>query len=130
MIARVKDIQTLDSLNIVKFEFNNMIFKMMSLDLNSDVKVGKYVELLVKPTNIIISKKFIDDISLSNQALAKITDIRNGELLSSISLQIADTNLESIITKESSIKLDLKKDNEVNILIKASDLSILRVLND
>lgn len=130
MIARVKDIKTIDSLNIVEFDFNNITLKMMSLELNKDLKIGSKVELLVKPTNVAISKKYIEDISLSNQTLAKIVDIENGELLSSISLQINDTFIESIITKSSSIKLDLKKDDIVNILIKASDLSILRVLHD
>ena len=130
MIARVKDIKTIDSLNIVEFDFNNILLKMMSLELNKDLKIGSKVELLVKPTNVAISKKYIEDISLSNQALAKIVDIENGELLSYLSLQINDTFIESIITKSSSLKLDLKKDDIVNILIKASDLSILKVLND
>jgi hypothetical protein len=33
MIARVKDIKTIDSLNIVEFDFNNITLKMMSLEL-------------------------------------------------------------------------------------------------
>ena len=130
MIARVKDIKTIDSLNIVEFDFNNITLKMMSLELNKDITIGKKVELIVKPTNIIISKNFIEDISLSNQTLAKIVAIENGELLSSISLKIGDTTFESIITKESSKRLHLQEGNIVNILIKASDLSILRVLHD
>ncbi|WP_418184681.1 TOBE domain-containing protein [Aliarcobacter vitoriensis] len=130
MIARVKSIQNKDNLNIVEFDFHNNTFKMMSLDLSSNLQIGSKVELLVKPTNIVISKNHIENISLSNQALAIITDIQNGELLSSIKLKIEDTTLESIITKESSIRLNLKKDDEINILIKASDLSINRVLND
>ena len=32
MIARVKDIKTIDSLNIVEFDFNNITLKMMSLE--------------------------------------------------------------------------------------------------
>ena len=130
MIARVKDIKTIDSLNIVEFDFNNILLKMMSLELNKDLKIGSKVELLVKPTSVAISKKYIENISLSNQALAKIVAIENGELLSSISLEIGDTTFESIITKESSKRLDLQEGNIVNILIKASDLSILRVLHD
>ena len=130
MIARVKDIKTIDSLNIVEFDFNNITLKMMSLELHKEVKLESKVKLLVKPTNIIISKNFIEDISLSNQTLAKIVAIENGELLSSISLEIGDTTFESIITKESSKRLDLQEGNIVNILIKASDLSILRVLHD
>ncbi|WNL33152.1 TOBE domain-containing protein [Arcobacter cryaerophilus gv. pseudocryaerophilus] len=130
MIARVKDIKTIDSLNIVEFDFNNITLKMMSLELHKEVKLESKVKLFVKPSNVIISKNYIEDISLSNQTLAKIVAIENGELLSSISLKIGDTTFESIITKESSKRLDLQEGNIVNILIKASDLSILRVLHD
>ena len=130
MIARVKDIKTIDSLNIVEFDFNNITLKMMSLELHKEVKLESKVKLLVKPSNVIISKNYIEDISLSNQTLAKIVAIENGELLSSISLEIGDTTFESIITKESSKRLDLQEGNIVNILIKASDLSILRALHD
>lgn len=130
MIARVKDIKTIDILNIVEFDFNNITLKMMSLELHKEVKLESKVKLLVKPSNVIISKNYIEDISLSNQTLAKIVAIENGELLSSISLEIGDTTFESIITKESSKRLDLQEGNIVNILIKASDLSILRVLHD
>ena len=130
MIARVKDIKTIDSLNIVEFDFNNITLKMMSLELHKEVKLESKVKLLVKPSNVIISKNYIEDISLSNQTLAKIVAIENGELLSSISLKIGDTTCESIITKESAKRLHLQEGNIVNILIKASDLSILRVLHD
>lgn len=130
MIARVKDIKTIDSLNIVEFDFNNITLKMMSLELHKEVKLESKVKLLVKPSNVIISKNYIEDISLSNQTLAKIVAIENGELLSSISLKIGDTTFESIITKKSSKRLHLQEGNIVNILIKASDLSILRVLHD
>lgn len=130
MIARVKDIKTIDSLNIVEFDFNNITLKMMSLELHKEVKLESKVKLFVKPSNVIISKNYIEDISLSNQTLAKIVAIENGELLSSISLEIGDTTFESIITKESSKRLHLQEGNIVNILIKASDLSILRVLHD
>ena len=130
MIDRAKAIKTIDSLNIVEFDFNNITLKMMSLELHKEVKLESKVKLLVKPSNGIISKNYIEDISLSNQTLAKIVAIENGELLSSISLKIGDTTFESIITKESSKRLDLQEGNIVNILIKASDLSILRVLHD
>ena len=128
--VKIKEIKTIDSLNIVEFDFHGITLKMMSLELDSDITTDKRVELLVKPTNVIISKSYIEDISLSNQILAKIVSFEDGELLSSLSLKVFDTFFESIITKTSKVKLDLKENDEVNILIKASDLSILRVLND
>lgn len=130
MIARVKDIKTIDSLNIVEFDFNNITLKMMSLELHKEVKLESKVKLLVKPSNVIISKNYIEDINLSNQTLAKIVDINCGELLCSITLELNNTIFESIITKDSFIRLNLKIDDKVYILIKASDLSILKVLND
>ena len=130
MIARVKDIKTKDNLNIVEFDFNGLTLKMMSLDLNADVQVGKKVKLSVKPTNISIAKNLIGEISLSNQIVATIENLENGQLLSSISLKVHNTILESIITVDSSKRMNLQIGESVTILIKASNLSIAEVLND
>ena len=130
LIATIKTINNVENLNIVEFDFFGTILKMMSLDLNSDVQIGKKVKLSVKPTNISLAKKISGEISLSNQIVATIQDIENGELLSSISLKTNDFLLESIITVDSAKRMNLQIGNEVIILIKASDLSIEEVLND
>lgn len=128
-IATVTKIDTVDSLNIVKFDFLDQTLSMMSLDLNDNVKVGTAVELTMKPTIVAIGKGFSGIISYSNQLKAKIVSIDNGELLSSINLQIQDIFFESIITLDSSKKMDLKVGDEVTAFIKASELSILRVID-
>ena len=130
MIARVKDIKTIDSLNIVEFDFNNITLKMMSLDLNDDVEIGKKVKLSVKPSNISIAKNLSGEISLSNKIVATIQNLENGQLLTSVILKINDTLLESIITVDSSKRMNLQIGEVVTILIKASNLSIGEVLND
>ena len=86
--------------------------------------------LSVKPTNIIIGKNLMGDISLANKIVATIEQIENGKLLSSILLKVEDIFLESIITCESSSRMNLQLGDEVSIFIKASDLSIEEVLND
>ena len=129
-IATIKKIQSIDNLNIVKFDFCGLTLKMMSLDLNADVQIGKKVKLSVKPTNISIAKNLIEEISLSNQIVATIKSIENGQLLCSLLLNVNDTILESIITVDSSKRMNLKENDIVTILIKASDLSIGEVLND
>lgn len=130
LIATIKKINSVNNLNIVEFDFHGLTLKMMSLDLNSDVQIGKKVKLSVKPTNISLAKKISGEISLSNQIVATIQDIENGELLSSISLKTNDFLLESIITVDSAKRMNLQIGNEVIILIKASDISIEEVLND
>ena len=130
LVATIKKINSVDNLNIVEFDFNGLTLKMMSLDLNDDVKIGKKVELSVKPSNISIAKNLIGEISLSNQIVATIQSLENGQLLTSVILKINDTLLESIITVDSSKRMNLQIGGNVTILIKASDLSISEVLND
>ncbi len=130
LVATIKKINSIDNLNIVEFDFHGLTLKMMSLDLNADVQVGKKVKLSIKPTNISIAKNLIGEISLSNQIVATIENLENGQLLSSISLKVHNTILESIITVDSSKRMNLQIGEKVTILIKASNLSIAEVLND
>ena len=130
LIASIIKINTLDGLNIVQFDFLGIPLKMMSLDLSKDIQVGNKVLLGVKSTNISIAKNLQGEISLSNQIIAKIQNVQNGELLCSITLKKDDILIESIITVDSSKRMDLKENDEVTLLIKASDLSILEVIND
>jgi molybdopterin-binding protein len=130
LVATIKKINSIDNLNIVEFDFHGLTLKMMSLDLNADVQVGKKVKLSVKPTNISIAKNLIGEISLSNQIVATIENLENGQLLSSVSLKVHNTLLESIITVDSSKRMNLQIGEVVTILIKASNLSIGEVLND
>ena len=59
-----------------------------------------------------------------------IQSLENGQLLTSVILKINDTILESIITVDSSKRMNLQIGEVVTILIKASNLSIGEVLND
>lgn len=130
IIATIKKINSIDNLNIVEFDFNDITLKMMSLDLNENIKINKKVKLNVKPSNVILAKNLEGEISLSNRLVAIIEDIENGKLLSSITLKINTTILESLITVDSSKRMNLKKGEEVIVLIKASNLSIQEVLDD
>ena len=107
LVATIKKINSIDNLNIVEFDFNGLTLKMMSLGLNSDIQVGKKVKLSVKPTNISLAKNLLGEISLSNQIVATIQSLENGQLLTSVILKINDTILESIITIDSSKRMNL-----------------------
>ncbi|MCK9490569.1 MAG: TOBE domain-containing protein [Sulfurimonas sp.] len=126
--ARVTKIQTKENLNIVNFEFASHKLTMMSLDLDESLKVSSLVKLSVKPTHIALAKEFSGVVSYSNQLDAKIVEVENGELLSSIKLSVGDANFESIITKNSSSRMSLKIGDAVKIFIKASELSISEIL--
>ena len=127
-VATITKIQSVENLNIVNFDFCGEKLSMMSLDLNEKIKVGCKVVLTAKPTHIAIAKEFSGDISYSNQLKAKITEINNGELLSSIKLSTGDSACESVITKASSARMNLSVGDDVTLFIKASELSIKEIL--
>ena len=130
MVATVKSIENLEQLNIVEFEFNAHVLKMMSLDLNTNIRVGKKVVLSVKPTNIALAKDLAGEISFSNQMEATIQTLTHGKLFSSVGLAINDIVFESIITLSSAKRMNLRINDKVIMLIKASDLFILDVFDD
>ncbi len=127
-IATVTKMNTIDHLNSVHFSFSNQTLSMISLDLSEDIKIGTRAELTANPSHIAIAKDFSGVLSYSNQLKAKIKAVENGKLLSSVKLQIEEFVLEAIITLQSSQKMDLKAGDEVTAFIKASELSILKVL--
>ena len=126
--AVITQIDTVDNLNIVKFDFHGHALTMMSLGLNDEISAGKEVILGIKPTHIAIGKDFSGLVSYSNQIKATIISCENGKLLSSIKLSVDDIVLESIITLESALRMDLKVNDNVMMMLKASELSILKVL--
>jgi len=124
--ATITDIKSVDNLNIVTFKSNGLPLKMMSLDLSNSIEIGKDVVLYVKPTAVGIGKNISGMFSYSNRLNAVVESIDNGELLSSIGLRIYNTILESIITVDSSKAMELKVQDEVVVLIKSSDLYIMK----
>lgn len=128
--AKVLKIKSKKSLNLVSFSFNSKTLSMISLDLNEEIKEQKRVLLSVKPTNITLAKNFEGFLSSSNRLLGKISNIEIGELLSSITCDVAGTFIEAIITTNSLEQMNLTLEEEIILLFKASDLAILEVLND
>jgi len=127
--AKITEIQSVDSLNIVSFDFLGTPLKMMSLDLKDEMQVGREVSLNVKPFHITVVKDFYGDISYSNRLDAVVKSCENGELLSSVKLSVNGVVLESIITKELALEMELKAGDKVLAMIKANDLSIQEVIN-
>lgn len=130
IVATISQIHNIENLNIVEFDFDNIPLRMMSLDLSERIKVGQKVLLTVKPTNVAMAKNLQGDLSYSNQIPTIIEIIEEGKLLTVVNTKTKDTQLQSIFTSSSLRRMNLKENDEVTLLFKASDLSILEVLND
>jgi len=127
--ATIKEIKNIDNLHTIKFDFCGNDITMFSLQLLVDVRIGDKVLLEIKPSHLTIGKNFKGVISYLNQFPAIVTQIDKGKLLTSVILKSFGVDFETIMTVESLDKLDLKTDEEVTIFIKASDISLVEVLN-
>jgi len=125
--AVVSKIDSLDNLTIAQFDFKGINLSMMSLEL-SDIYVGKSVILKVNASHISIAKKFSGDISLSNKLNCIIDKLDKGILLSSLKLNVKGIIITSIITTNSVNRMNLEENDEVTAFVKASDLSIQKVI--
>lgn len=125
----IKEIQNFEEVFITTFDFENITLKMISLKLEN-IQENQEVTLGVNPSNIIIAKDYIGEISFSNKFKAKIVKIENGKLLSTLYLKINSTILETILTVDSIRKMDLKTNDSIIVFIKASHLSIVEINND
>ncbi len=127
LYAKVSKIQSVENLNIVNFDFNGINLAMMSLGL-SNINLGSKVILSVNASSIAIAKDLQGLLSYSNQLNCTIVAIDMGELLCSLELQISNCTINSLITASSAKRLDLKINDKITALIKASELSIKEVL--
>lgn len=127
--ATITQIQKESSLHIVQFDFQGTILKMMSLELNPNIQVGTKVLLNIKPTHMALAKEFSGEVSYSNQIQAQVQSCEVGKLLASVLLKAHDIALESVITKDSCVRMNIQPNDTLTILIKASELSIAKVLS-
>ena len=130
IIAIVEQIQNIDNLNIVTFSCGDVELKMMSLDINVNIKVGKKVLLNCKPSSISIAKDFEGQISISNILQSKVLSILKGELLSIVTLDFQGFKLESLITSKAIEKIQLKENENVSAFVKASELYIVECIDE
>ena len=127
--ARVTCIQGEQNLHIISFEGEGYALKMMGLDLPMGLHVDSQVILGAKPSHMAIAKNFSGELSYSNQIQGKITQIEMGQLLCNVCVDVQNLSLKSMITAASAERLRLKEGDVVTLLIKASELFVLEVVN-
>ena len=127
--AVVTHIEGEQNLHIISFDYEGVSLKMMGLDLPKGLHVNAHVTLGIKPSHVAIAKNLQGELSYSNQLPATIVSIENGKLLSNILLHVKGNEVQSFITLSSSTRMNLQMGDEVTLLIKASELFVLEVLD-
>ena len=120
--ASVKEIVRIDNLTHISFSTDSSEIDVLTLELQESISIGSLAKLIIKSTDIALSKSRLLQSSFTNQLRAKVIDIDRGEILSSVALGIDGFILESLILH--SKFLDIEVGDELFALISASDISI------
>lgn len=93
-------------------------------DKENTLEIGRQVFLLFKETEVAIAKDFNGKISLRNQLKGKVEGIEKGKILSEISLNYKGNIINSIITTNAVLDLDLKEGDQATAFVKTNELMI------
>jgi len=90
------------------------------------LQTGRIIELVFKETEVSLAKNLSGLISMRNRMKCTVFHIERGELLSKISLKFQKYVITSAITTRSVNSLDLKIGDEVEALVKANEVSLMK----
>lgn len=122
--AKVEKIQKVKTLHLVTFKLKQQTIKMLSLELPPTLKIDSSVILEINPSNIILTPFSNQLISSANQLKAEIKSFNKGEILVSVSIEIDNNIVESLISLEAFEELKIKENNEVIAIINLSEVSV------
>ena len=125
----ITQLETKDTLNIITLDCGGFELIMMSLELSKDITIGSHVIVSVKSTSLSIGKNFSGQLSISNQLQASVKSIELGEMLCSVCVVLEEIEVEVILTKKTLHTMDLVKGDRVDLFIKASEISIVEVID-
>lgn len=87
---------------------------------------GNSINLVFKETEVSLAKNLSGIISMRNRMKCSVQQIERGKLLSKIDLKFGDYMITSAITTRSVDSLDLKVGDEVEALVKANEVSLMK----
>jgi len=122
----IKDIKSCDDIVQISIDVKGKIFTSLILSSNEIYKLGEKINILFKETEVMLATVF-SKVSTRNAFICKITDIENGEILSSISFDFYGDKIVSIITKNALLDLNCKEDEEFMWFVKSNEITIQKV---
>ena len=87
---------------------------------------GNLIDLVFKETEVSLAKNLSGMISMRNRMKCMVQYIDRGELLSKVTLKFMDYMITSAITTRSVDSLRLEVGDEVEALIKANEVSLMK----
>ncbi|RXJ84774.1 TOBE domain-containing protein [Arcobacter cloacae] len=122
----IQEIKSCEDIVQISIDIKGEIFTSLILSSNEVYKIGQKVNILFKETEVMIAS-VSSKISARNAFICKITEIKNGEILSSISFDFYGDKIVSIITKNALLDLNCKENEKFMWFVKSNEISIQKV---
>jgi len=90
------------------------------------LQTGNTIDLVFKETEVSLAKNLSGMISMRNRMKCTVEQIERGELLSKVSLKFQNYTITSAITTRSVDSFKLAIGDEVEALVKANEVSLMK----
>lgn len=122
--AVISKVEKQESLCFLELDASGIPLSMLMFDLKPSFTEGRKVYVLFKETEVVLARHLCGDISLSNRFQAVVTAVNKGALLADVTLSCRAGEFCSIVTMQAVERLGLKTNDEVTVLMTASQLSL------
>ena len=125
--GQISYIKEADSISYVRLKTKVGEFTTLLIENPSAVsylKIGNNVKVLFNASTVSLAKTKPESVTISNIFEGKIKDIKSSEVLSLVTVKCGDINVKSMITNFSVERLNLKPEDKVFVLIKATDVML------
>jgi molybdate transport system regulatory protein len=129
LTGKISQIQQSGAILLVDVDVDGHGFSAMLIESATQLEwlqTGNSIELVFKETEVSLAKNFSGMISMRNRMKCTVLHIDRGELLSKVSLKFQEYTITSAITTRSVNSLDLKVGDEVEALVKANEVSLMK----
>lgn len=127
--GKIMNIESSEHISIVDIDVEGDLFSSVIIETPETadyLRFGEEVFMLFKETEVSIGKALSGNLSLRNRLKSKIKTIEKGTVLTKITLDYKGKDIISVITTRSTNKLDLKVGDEVQGLVKANEVIIMK----
>jgi len=127
LTGKISAIQQCNELSLVLIECASITLTSIIIETPETapyLKIGNAIDVVFKETELIISRKGEQLISLQNKIPSTILKINEGKLLSSITLRFMDFELNSIITTNAVKNLALEEGMQVIAMVKTNEMML------
>ncbi|MBV5315285.1 MAG: TOBE domain-containing protein [Prolixibacteraceae bacterium] len=129
LTGTISKIQQSGAILLVDVDVDGHSFSAMLIESATQpewLQTGNIIELVFKETEVSLAKNLSGIISMRNRMKCTVLHIEHGELLSKVSLKFQGYTITSAITTRSVNSLDLKIGDDVEALVKANEVSLMK----